>query len=502
MDNFYPTESLLPKPKQIFQTKNTDGNNAAAPNIMCAVAVRQVSTPVELADTAHCKHHPLSQSATFQSKSRLIPSLVLFLFTMCLYAHSQDTANTQAVPADGQPSPIIPEDGLKIGDQIPEEVWNMPLQVVNHPEGKESITLRDYKDKLIIIDFWATWCVPCIKSLYKLDTLQKQVGDYIAVIPSTFEDAEKIDPFITKRGWTLPTAVSEIALKQYFPHQIVPHQVWIKNNTLRAIVNHDDATIETINEIMNNHDFTLHTKKDILDYSRETNIAVYADRVNSPILFSSTITGHINGISAGFSSSKHKHAQVISYANAPLITMYRRALRENFNKILLNGNRVLQYAIDTANVDYDKIYNYQLILPEETPKEAVKERILKDLNDGFQLKLDSQTMIMECFVITEASRLPDKKNATANQVIETPKNVFKYKLSSFVKLLNFTVNWTSSQPIYINEATQEREITVEPYQLLQKDPERLKSALLPYSLTVLKEKRPIQMYILTDNTAQ
>src|SRR5690606_22173725 len=39
----------------------------------------------------------------------------------------------------------------KIGDTIPEELWNLPMQVVNHPTGKDTITLNDYRDKKLII---------------------------------------------------------------------------------------------------------------------------------------------------------------------------------------------------------------------------------------------------------------------------------------------------------------------------------------------------------------
>jgi hypothetical protein len=41
---------------------------------------------------------------------------------------------------------------LKIGENLPENVWSTPLQLVNHPQ--KTITLNQDKDKLILLDFW------------------------------------------------------------------------------------------------------------------------------------------------------------------------------------------------------------------------------------------------------------------------------------------------------------------------------------------------------------
>lgn len=128
---------------------------------------------------------------------------------------------------------------LKVGDALPPELWNMPLQVVNHSEGKKIITLSEYKNTLIILDFWATWCGPCIKSLNELDSLQKEFSGKLTVIPITYEVADKIRPVFSKYQWGLPSVYADTTLKAYFPHRSIPHQVWIKDNKVLVVTGLD-----------------------------------------------------------------------------------------------------------------------------------------------------------------------------------------------------------------------------------------------------------------------
>ncbi len=40
----------------------------------------------------------------------------------------------------------------------------------------EAVRLADFKGKVILVNFWATWCAPCLKELPSLDALQEQLG--------------------------------------------------------------------------------------------------------------------------------------------------------------------------------------------------------------------------------------------------------------------------------------------------------------------------------------
>src|SRR5690606_27790543 len=113
---------------------------------------------------------------------------------MCLYAVKQVSAQ-EAEPAATAVADVQP---LQIGDTIPEALWHLPLQVVNHPEGKETITLNDYRDKkLVILDFWATWCKSCIEGFPKLEAYQRKYADDLGVLlvnaRQTGDDSNRID---------------------------------------------------------------------------------------------------------------------------------------------------------------------------------------------------------------------------------------------------------------------------------------------------------------------
>ena len=105
---------------------------------------------------------------------------------------------------------------LKIGDSIPEGIWKMPLQVINHPTGKQILTLNDYRDrKLIILDFWATYCSPCVASIDKIQLLQSTFSRDVLMLPVLVSDSRgRAEPFMKKRGWTMPSVFNDTILNK------------------------------------------------------------------------------------------------------------------------------------------------------------------------------------------------------------------------------------------------------------------------------------------------
>jgi thiol-disulfide isomerase/thioredoxin len=70
-------------------------------------------------------------------------------------------------------------------------------------ETGKAVKLADFKGKPMLLNLWATWCVPCVKELPTLDKLAAQGGNLQVVAVSEDMEGERVvAPFLAKRGFT------------------------------------------------------------------------------------------------------------------------------------------------------------------------------------------------------------------------------------------------------------------------------------------------------------
>jgi len=75
---------------------------------------------------------------------------------------------------------------------------------LNDLQGK-SWTLSDLRGKVVLVNFWATWCPPCRKEMPDLDTLYQTFKDQgLIVLAIDDEEAAKIGPYLAEHPVTYP----------------------------------------------------------------------------------------------------------------------------------------------------------------------------------------------------------------------------------------------------------------------------------------------------------
>ena len=105
-------------------------------------------------------------------------------------------------------------------------------------EDKE-IALADLKGSVVVLDFWATWCGPCVASLPKIDQLaseSKEQGVRVFAI-NQGEDKQLVEGFIKSKKLTLDVLLDpDSKIGQEYKAQAIPETVVInKDGTVRAV---------------------------------------------------------------------------------------------------------------------------------------------------------------------------------------------------------------------------------------------------------------------------
>ncbi len=67
-----------------------------------------------------------------------------------------------------------------------------------------SINFSKSEGKVTLINFWATWCPPCIAEMPSMQNLYNEYGDKVDFYFVSLEDAEILQRFIQKKGYRLP----------------------------------------------------------------------------------------------------------------------------------------------------------------------------------------------------------------------------------------------------------------------------------------------------------
>lgn len=112
--------------------------------------------------------------------------------------------------------------------------------------------IKDLKGKVVFVNFWATWCPPCIAEMQSLQDLYSEYKNEIVFLFITNEGNVVTKSFLQKHNYTIPCYNNAKLLSVDFEHTEIP-MTYILNKQGKMVVKHSGAlnwNTKSIHEIL------------------------------------------------------------------------------------------------------------------------------------------------------------------------------------------------------------------------------------------------------------
>ncbi|WP_454879775.1 TlpA family protein disulfide reductase [Sphingobacterium detergens] len=439
--------------------------------------------------------------------SILIWGIVMFsMFSLSAQTPRKDSgADMQTTAKD------ITENGLRIGDEVP-DLLITPI----HNYKAKSAKLSDFKGKLLILDFWATWCSPCVAMMPKMEELQKEFRDRIQFLSITDQNEKNVLSFISKLdaqyNGNIPVVTDDKLFSSYFPHVYLPHYVWIdEHGKVIAFTGAEEISRENIIRVLDKGNGTeLKRKRDYkIEYDYTEPLFIGANGgIPTNLSFYSVLTGYQSGLSSIFTSKPLKDSTLIrlTFTNDIIPHLYGGAFggnRGEFSKknmrFLVNDTTKLLPTGDMVEWAKNNTYCYELILPKS--RNAEKYAIMKgELNRFFpQYNVYVQKELAEVLALVRVDTIDRIGSAGGEQIAAFSGVGFE--------LRNASIKWISQQlgmiylqnyPLPIVDDTGYAKAVDIKVEAKMSDVGSLNRALAKYGLSLQKKRKEIEVLVFKD----
>lgn len=402
--------------------------------------------------------------------------------------------------------PAQPTVSLTVGDLVPTAV----LQTIE----KDTYNAHSWVDrpgKLLILDFFSTACGSCINALPQLDELQQAFGDSLRVIVSTAEPRAVIAHFLATNPRVtnnrLGFLTSDTILSQYFPHYLIPHEVWIKDHKVIAITEAEAVTAKHIRMALSGRTFSLPVKTDRLGFNPARPLRNQLEPRDSLLLLQQDLfTSYIAGLQTRRGIQKTDNTKRLYFTNWEILNLFQYVWHFQANRIVLETRNPAVYLdkqTDPETWKKNNLFCYEGVFPASSPDSISLQMLRQTLQTASPLQGSWQKRNLPCYVLKTLNEGPPPSKHTRMVFRRGSQTDSIYLIAHSMKAVTAILN-DATQPIPGRAIILDETGILYPVDLVLpaaalSDPVLLQKALAPLGIALVPAHRDLDVFVLTDN---
>ncbi len=94
----------------------------------------------------------------------------------------------------------------------------------------QQVNLAALENEVVFLNFWATWCPPCVAEMPAIQKLYNDYGNKVAFLLVTSEDAKTVNRFMRKKELDMPIYLNQYQPPEAFSTSTIPTTYIISKN--------------------------------------------------------------------------------------------------------------------------------------------------------------------------------------------------------------------------------------------------------------------------------